>query len=208
MKKGMKMATKILPKIERRNAILTGVTMEDNSGTMKLCGHASVFNQPTVICEIGGIEYKEEIDKDAFNEADISECCLKYNHSDHIPILSRVKGGKLKLTTDSVGLRFDADLFNTSTAKDIYNIVQEGGLDSCSFAFTVKEESYNEETHIRKILKINKLFDISVVDFPAYSGTDVSARSFFEAEAEKKKALENAETERKRTILKNKLMNV
>lgn len=199
------MANKILPKIEKRNAILSGVEIEEKDNVMRLTGHASVFNQPTLICEINGIQYKEEIDKDAFNEADISKCCLKYNHSDHIPILSRVKGNKLKLETDAIGLRFDAELFNTTTSKDIYEIVQEGGLDTCSFAFTVKEESYNEETHTRKILKIGKLFDISIVDFPAYEGTDVSARSFFEAEAAKRKSLEDEELKRKRAILKLKL---
>ena len=192
--------------IQKRNSSLTGLTSEEKDNEMRLSGHAAVFNQPAVIYEYDGIEFKEEIDRNAFKEADISGCCLKYNHSEHIPILARVRSGNLKIEADSLGLRFEAVLFNTASARDVYELIKQGGLDSCSFAFTVKEESYNTDTKTRTILKIDKLFDISIVDFPAYDGTDVSARDYFKAEAEKIKALESAQTlERKKAILRLKL---
>ena len=193
------------PTIYKRNIGLTDLTTNKQDEEMRASGLAVVFNKPTVICEINGIEFKEEIDRNAFDEADISKCCLKYNHSDHVPILARVRSGNLNITIDSVGLKFEAKLFNTTVARDVYAILEEKGLDSCSFAFTIKEESYDSETHTRRILKIDKLFDISIVDFPAYEDTEVSARNFFQAEAEKIISLENEELKRKRTILKLKL---
>jgi phage head maturation protease len=54
----------------------------------------------------------------------------------------------------------------------------------------VSEDSYDRETHTRKILGIKQLFDVAAVDRPAYDATSVSARSYFEAEADKLKMAE------------------
>lgn len=195
----------IQPTIHKRNSSLSALTANDNDNKMILSGHAAVFDKPTVIWECDGVQYKEIIDRNAFDETDISNCCLKYNHSNHIPILARVRSGNLKITTDTIGLKFDAELFDISSSRDVYSLIKEGGLDSCSFAFTIKEESYDTETRTRRILKIDKLFDVSIVDFPAYADTDVSARAFFELENEKEKSLENESLEKRKAILKLKL---
>lgn len=195
----------IQPTIHKRNSSLSALTANDNDNKMILSGHAAVFDKPTVIWECDGVQYKEVIDRNAFDETDISNCCLKYNHSNHIPILARVRSGNLKITTDTIGLKFDAELFDISSSRDVYSLIKEGGLDSCSFAFTIKEESYDTETRTRRILKIDKLFDVSIVDFPAYADTDVSARAFFELENEKEKSLENESLEKRKAILKLKL---
>lgn len=191
--------------ILKRNVNLEGVTAEKENDELRLSGHAAVFERATVLYEFDGVEYKEVIARGAFDNCDMSRCCLKYNHSDSYPVLSRVRGGFLDLSVDSVGLRFDAKLFDTQASRDIYNTVKQGGIDKCSFAFTVEDETYDKLTHTRTINKIGKLFDVSVVDIPAYDDTDVSARDFFKAEAEKVKALESAE-EDKRKRLKLKLM--
>ena len=129
----------IQPTILKRNSSLSGLTTNDNDDKkMVLSGHAAVFDKPTVLWECGDIQYKEVIDRHAFDETDISNCCLKYNHSDHVPILARVRSGNLKITTDSIGLKFDAELFDISSSRDVYSLIKEGGLDSCSFAFTIK----------------------------------------------------------------------
>jgi phage head maturation protease len=72
-----------------------------------------------------------------------------------------------------------------------------------SFAFTVEEDSYNSESRTRTILKIKKLYDVAAVDTPAYDTTSISARSFFEAEAEREKTLVEANKQlRNKLILK------
>ena len=187
--------------IEKRNLEMRGVKTNADSNERILEGIATVFDTPTVLYEIDGIEYKEIIDRHALDNADFSNCCLKYNHSDNVPIMARTRKGSLKTSIDNEGLHFRANLFNTQTSRDVYELVKVGGLDKCSFAFTVEDAEYDKNTHTRRILKIDKVFDISIVDVPAYDDTDVSARSIFKLENEKEKELENS-IERKRLLLK------
>lgn len=70
-----------------------------------------------------------------------------------------------------------------------------------SFAFTVLEDTYDRETHMRRILKIKRLYDVAAVDIPAYDQTSITARSYLIAEAEKERA-EVRETERQKKKLK------
>ena len=58
-----------------------------------------------------------------------------------------------------------------------------------SFAFTVKEEEVQKgKTPHRKITKFDRIFDVSVVDTPAYEDTSIYARSLERAEAWKDKS--------------------
>jgi len=184
-------------KYQFRHVELRDATVQEEDGKMTLEGYAVVFNSPTVLYKCGDTEYKEVIDAKAFEECDTSDCCLKYNHGGML--LARTRGGSLKLSIDEKGLFFHADLFDTNTSRDVYNIVKQGGLDKCSFAFRVREESFDEKTLTRTILKIEKLYDVAVVDIPAYQQTSVSARSLFEMEIEKqaKKDLEKSNLRKK-----------
>lgn len=171
--------------IEVRDAQVT-----ENDGKMILEGYAVVFNSPTVLWREGDVEYKEMISADAFKNADMSDCCLKYNHGGML--MARVRGGSLQLTVDSMGLKFRAELFNITASRDVYELVKAGALDKCSFAFSVREESYDKDTHTRTILQIEKLYDVAVVDIPAYGDTSVSARNLFEMDIEnERKELDN-----------------
>lgn len=170
-------------KVELRNS-----TAIEEDGKMILEGYAAVFDQPTVLfTDERGNEYREVIDREAFASTDMSKCCLKYNHESSVPVLARVRGGSLQLSVDDYGLKFRAELFNTSVAKDVYELVKAGGIDECSFAFTIAPDGsdYDRNTRTRSIRNIEYLWDCAVVDNPAYGGTSVSARSFLEAEAEK-----------------------
>ena len=69
-------------------------------------------------------------------------------------------------------------------------LIQEGVLSKMSFAFTVKSEEYAYETDTRKILAFDKIFDVSVVDVPAYESTEIYARSKETYEEDKKNYLE------------------
>lgn len=194
------MTTKTKNKLDKRVRGLELREFQANSESMILEGYASVFDIPTVLWEYEGVEYKEIIDRHAFDNADFSDCCLKYNHIDSVPILARVRGGSLKTEIDDFGLKFRAELFDTTSSRDVYAIVKQGGLDKCSFAFTVKREEYDSLTHTRKILEIDKVFDLSIVDIPAYEATSVVARSSFDVEIEKERILLENEILRKRAI--------
>ncbi len=75
-----------------------------------------------------------------------------------------------------------------------------------SFAFTVKEQTWDRSGEIpyRTILKIDRLYDVSIVDVPAYEGTSVYARSLELLDSETK-ALENERIEKQKQIIRKKI---
>ena len=133
--------------------------------------------------------------KDAFNGCDMKDVCLKYNHDDSHCILARTRNKSLTLTIDDKGLFIHAELIDTTSNRDIYKMIQAGLLDKMSFAFTVSEEKWDLATDTRTVLKIDKLFDVSVVDTPFYDTTSIYARALSTLENEKEK-LENLRASR------------
>mgnify|MGYP001332695508 FL=1 len=171
---------------------------ETESGSQELWveGYAVRFNEPTVLWEYDGIEYKEQVDRQAFSDADMSDVIFNYNHSGKV--MARTRNKTLQLSVDEKGLFIRARLDGTEEGRKLYEEIKGGYIDRMSFSFTTRESSYDRENHMRTIRKIKKLYDVSAVDIPAYDTTSISARSFFEAEAEKeRKAAEDAQLRRK-----------
>ncbi|WP_017548654.1 HK97 family phage prohead protease [Salinicoccus carnicancri] len=165
-------------------------------------GYAVRFNDPAVLwTDEFGNEYKEIIARGALDGADLSDVPFKYNHSNETMIMARTRNNTLQLTIDEFGLFIRAELADTSTGRDLYTLIKRGDIDKMSFAFTVLEDTYDRDARTRTINKIDKLFDVAAVDFPAYESTSISARSFFELEREKEEALErDAESKRQLDI--------
>ena len=138
-------------------------------GKMEIKGYAAVFNSP----ETYG--YTEVISSRAFDEADMSDVVLRYNHNDSFMVLARTRNHSLDLNVDEKGLFIDATLQDDITDhKNIFNAIKSGLIDKQSFAFVVDEDEYDYDTDTRTITKIGKVFDVSVVDQPFYNATDVS----------------------------------
>lgn len=154
---------------------------EDDS-KMTVEGYAAIFNEVTDLdwC-------KETISTEAFKNCNMSDCVFKYNHNDSALILARTRNKSLKLSVDSKGLKIRADLIDTTNNEDIYKMIKSGLLDKMSFAFSVKRQEWDYEQNLRTILEIDKLYDVSVVDVPAYENTEIYARDKAEYEQEKKK---------------------
>lgn len=150
---------------------LTEVRTLENEN-MIIEGYAVVFNSPAT-----HYGYTEIVDRNAFNECNMQDVCMKYNHEDNFLILARTRNQSLQLTVDDKGLKIRANLIDTTQNKDIYKMIQSGLLDKMSFAFTVDKEEYDYETDTRRILSIDKLYDVSVVDVPFYENTEIFARS-------------------------------
>lgn len=161
----------------------------------KITGYAVVFEQRTVLYKdpMTGLEYGEIIDRHALDGADLSDVILRYDHEGRV--LARTRNGSLRLTVDDHGLLIEADMSSTNEARSYYNDVKAGLIDKMSFAFTASGEEWEQETRTRKITAIERLFDVSLVSFPAYEQTEVHARSAFEALAgPDRKAYREAET--------------
>lgn len=161
-------------------------------------GYAATFNDVT---DLGW--YKEVIDPKAFDTCNMRDCVFKYNHNDNCLILARTRNNSLQLAIDDKGLKVRASLIDTQNNKDIYKMIRSGLLDKMSFAFHVDREEWDYETDTRRILGIDRLFDVSVVDVPAYESTEICARSQESYEKEKESF-----NERKRLELELQLLDL
>lgn len=155
-------------------------------------GQAVTFEKETVLFKCGDTEYKEIIDRNAFSEADMSDVIFNYNHGGKV--VARTRNKTLELYIDANGLNMRARLDGTEEGRKLYEEIKGGYIDRMSFSFTIKEESYNQEKHLWRVLKVDKLYDVSAVDIPAYDTTSISARNSRLAVAEREqKALDKAE---------------
>ncbi len=156
-------------------------------GSMTLEGRAIVFNQPAVLYELGGIKYREIIAPTALDGADLGDVVLRYNHNDEFTVLARTRNRSLTLEKRRDGLYMRATLQPDIQAhRDLYAAVKSGLVDKMSFGFAVADggDSYDQATHTRTVFAIRKLFDVSIVDQPAYEATFVEARSRLQQVAE------------------------
>lgn len=147
--------------------------------------------------------FKEIISRSALDTADMSNVIACFNHKQDYPLArNTVEGdiGKLELTVDNIGLKFRFKPTNTSYAKDLVENIRSGVVNQCSFVFSldysdddVDEWRYNDDEDIyeRRINKIERIHDISIVTTPAYSDTEavVGARSKEKVEALKEERL-------------------
>jgi HK97 family phage prohead protease len=155
------------------------VPRDEGSKEYRVRGTAIVFNSPTVLWECDGVEYKEIIDRHAFDECDMSDVIFNYNHGGKV--VARLRNKTLALNIDERGVNIEADLGGTTAGRELYEEIDGGYVDKMSFSFTVREAKYDSVTHTRTITKVKKLYDVSAVDIPAYNDTSISARSFFAA---------------------------
>lgn len=184
---------------------LAEVRFEEKEGKMILEGYAIVFEEETLI---GDEErgFKEVISRTALQDTLMKDVPLKYNHMDSFLILARTKNKSLVLSVDNIGLKVHAELIDTHSNEDVYKMVRSGLLDKMSFAFTVSKQSWDRsgKVPVRRIESIDRLFDVSVVDVPAYDGTSIYSRSLDLVEAELR-AMELAESEEKAKLIKAKI---
>lgn len=147
-------------------------------------GYAIVFNQRTSI----GNYFYEEIDPHALDNADLSTVFLYSNHqANQIPMAAYRSDDidrTMELVIDDKGLRFMAnlDVENNTFSASTYSAVSRGDVKDMSFAFCVEVESdewfdIEAPMPIRRITKIARVHEISVVNEGAYPTTEVYARS-------------------------------
>lgn len=156
---------------------------DDDSKKYVVRGRAATF-EPYVLWEENGIQYKEQIDKNAFASCDMSDVVFRVDHRG--AVYARTSASTLLVTVDDYGLNFEADLSKTENSRGIYEDLAAGNYPQASFAFVVEADSYDALTHTRIITAFKKIFDVSPVTFPANPGTEVFAvtRDYFSAQEE------------------------
>ena len=167
-------------------------------------GYASTF-EPYKMMTFDGVDYFEQIDPKAFDNADMSDVVFRIDHEG--AVYARTSARTVDVWTDEHRLATRADLSRTQKARELYEDIKAGNYPKMSFAFTVAEDgdSYDSATHTRTIHRIAKVFDVSPVSFPANPTTElsVSTRDYFNGVIEMEKA-ERLERE-KREIQKQRI---
>lgn len=171
-------------------------------------GYASTF-EPYVLFTRNGKDYSEQIGRNAFDEADMSDLVFRVDHEG--PVYARASAGTVKVDIDDHGLHHITDLSRTTRSRELMEDLEAGNYPKMSFAFTIAEEHFDKKTNTRIIDRIAKVFDISAVTWPANPNTElsVSRRDYFDGviEAEEAERLRQ-ETEEKRSALLAKLDSI
>ena len=160
------------------NAEVRAVATDD--GTLKIAGYAATFNQ-----EAENLSFREQIAPGAFTRSleSADPIFLLVNHqSDQLPLAS-TQSGTLKLTQDKVGLRMEANLDPANPrAAELASALTRGDVNKMSFAFSINPGGESRDGGVRTITDCT-LYEVSVVNMPAYDSTQVGMRSV-EDEAE------------------------
>lgn len=146
------------------------------AGTMPvLRGYAARFDELSE--DLGG--WRERIAPGAFSNVLSSEECLALLNHDPNVVIAAVRDGSLRLTQDTRGLYVEIRPMDTQTIRDlVVTPVEQGKIRKMSFAFDVGEADwvYEGGVDIRVVKRVSRLYDVSVVAYPAYSQTDIGAR--------------------------------
>jgi len=143
----------------------------------KIIGYAAVFN---ALSEDLG-PFREKIAKGAFAESLRSGDDVRalLNHDANF-VLGRTTANTLDLREDEHGLRVEIDPPTTTWAADLLVSIERGDIDQMSFGFQVVEDEMTtvDGKNVRILVEV-RLFDVSIVTFPAYPQTNVGVNDLF-----------------------------
>ena len=170
----------------------------DNADTV--AGYASTFDEYPLF-EVDGVTYYERIDRHAFDACDMSDVVFLRDHNGRV--LARTKNGSVELSIDDHGLHQRSNLGLTQASREMLEDIRTGLYSQMSFSFVIPEGGDHIEGRTRVIDRIEKLYDVSAVAFPANPYTDigVSMRDRFHGVMEAEKA-ERLERERRARLIK------
>lgn len=166
---------------EYRNLTVEARAIEDQGEEKRIVtGYASTFDEPYVLFDGDGWKYLEVVDRGAFDNTDMSDVIMQYDHRGRV--FARTRNNTLTVASDDKGLFIEADLGGTEIGRELYEEIRGGYTDRMSFGFTVngevEEYQKTEEgvaLYIRHITSVEKLYDVSAVSLPANDGTSIEA---------------------------------
>jgi uncharacterized protein len=145
-------------------------------------------------------EFIERIAPTAFDDLASQDIRALFNH-DANAVLARFNRGKGTLTVnaDERGLYYAFALPNTTLGNDVRDMLSRGDIDQSSWAFSVAEQEWNVDGSkpVRTITRVGKIYDVSLVTYPANPDTTVALRSMpnhHEADVQPEQQVNNNET--------------
>lgn len=193
-------------------AVMDQAAEEEQEERKIVQGYASVFNHPYTLYQDDEFVIQEQVDSKAFDEADLSDVILQYNHEGRV--FARTKNDTLKVTPDDEGLAIEADLGGTDIGQQLYQEIKGGYTTQMSYGYTVNDSSWEDRKledgrtlSLRTITSVGKVYDVSAVSIPANDATTISVRNLSDGVIEQIKAerLEALELERRKLHMKIKL---
>lgn len=164
-------------KLEYRKQTFEPLKLEvRDDGTKAISGYAAVFNSDSV--DFG--YFVERIRPGAFSKSlrDNPDVVALLSHDTGQPI-GRTSAGNLKLIEDERGLRFELSPIDTEDGRKAIEWVRSGVVNQMSFGFMPEEDSWSTKNgkNLRELISV-RLYEVSLVTFPAYPDTEASMRSF------------------------------
>lgn len=167
-------------KSDREYRNMTMAVREDAEERKIVTGYASTFDEPYKLYSGEGFELWETVDRTAFDETDMSDVIMQFDHAGRV--FARTRNNTLTVRPDEKGLYIEADLGGTELGRGLYEEIAGGYTDRMSFGFTVKEDRQDKEKnddgiwiYTRHITSVGKLFDVSAVSIPANGATSITA---------------------------------
>lgn len=167
-------------------------------------GYATTFNEKYTLWDTGDVRLDEQVDPHAFDECDMSDVIMQYDHEGRV--FARTSNDTLHLPIDDHGLQVNAYLGGTEIGRALYGEIKGGYTNKMSFGFRVAADDIKEEEvdgkviYTRTITKIAKLYDVSAVSLPANDGTEISARSLRDGEIARLEAERLVKAERAKAV--------
>lgn len=157
-------------------------------------GYATTFNNEYTLYEDEDYVIREVVDPSAFDDTDMNDVIMQYNHEGRV--FARISNDTLKLSTDEEGLEIEADLGGTEIGRNLYEEIAGGYTNKMSMGFKVdrtadvwtREMTDGKTVEVRRINRILKLYDVSAVSIPANDATSISVRTLVDGEIEKLRA--------------------
>lgn len=153
---------------------------DEETEEKRVAGYATTFNEPYTLFEDDEIIYREQVDPNAFDNTDMSDVIMQYDHAGRV--FARTANNTLTVQPDDKGLFITADLGGTEIGRNLYEEIRGGYTDKMSFGFIVdSDEELRTDAEdgrvdiLRTITGISKLFDVSAVSIPANNGTSIGA---------------------------------
>lgn len=167
-----------------------------SEGENRVEGIACVFNREA---DLGW--FTEEISPNAFDHTDMSDVVLNFNHDNSL-LLAGTRNGSLSLEVRDTGLFQSASIIDTTQGRDVMKLIESGLISKMSFAFSIADggeewTTRNGKEH-RLITAVERLYDVSLVTFPAYPQTSAWARSNDDLAEEHKALIERRQEQDKR----------
>ena len=159
---------------EVRHFTLSDIEIREEGENKVVVGYGSVFN--SLSNNLGG--FREIISPRAFEGRLEDDVRFLFNHDANL-VLARTTNNTLRLRVDEKGLRYEAVMPNTSTARDLMELMNNGTINQSSFAFVVEDDEWEQTSDgtVRTINKVSRLYDVSAVTYPAYEDATVALRS-------------------------------